>query len=356
MSVQTTGMGTPSFSIVVEELLRLGATRLIRVGTCGGIGRGIHTGDLVVATAAAPVDGSTRTYLHGDPFAPVADFGLTRGLVDAAAAAGVTPFVGPVATVDVFYNPDADYVSKWRGRGVLGFEMEAAALFLLAGREQGAGKDVRAACALTVSDTLVRGGDLGSHLPEPRGPGARDRHHDPGRARGRHRRHRDDRTRGVGDAGLAIPVGVNLTTIAVSSRWWLESANGSRRPGISTAWAWDHFVSRGRLTDPLLECWTTLAAPAAAMTSRVRVGSFVTNVVNRHPAVLARMAMTVADLAPGRVELGIGIGGHPSEHAVYGIDFPDARERAARLEEADHGHPGALLGWPVRLRRHSISS
>ena len=43
VSVQTTGMGTPSFSIVVEELLRLGATRLIRVGTCGGIGRGIHT-------------------------------------------------------------------------------------------------------------------------------------------------------------------------------------------------------------------------------------------------------------------------------------------------------------------------
>ena len=80
--------GHAAFSIVVEELLRLGATRLVRVGTCGGIGRGIHTGDLVVATAAAPVDGSTRTYLHGDPFAPAADFELTRALVDAAAAAG----------------------------------------------------------------------------------------------------------------------------------------------------------------------------------------------------------------------------------------------------------------------------
>ncbi len=154
VSVQTTGMGTPSFSIVVEELLRLGVTRLVRVGTCGGIGRGIHTGDLVIATAAAPIDGATRTYLHGDPFAPVADFELTRALVDAAAAAGVRSFVGPIATVDVFYNPDADYVSKWRSRGILGFEMEAAALFYLTGREQGAGKDVRAACALTVSDTL----------------------------------------------------------------------------------------------------------------------------------------------------------------------------------------------------------
>jgi purine-nucleoside phosphorylase len=54
----------------------------------------------------------------------------------------------------VFYNPDEDYVTKWRTRGVLGFEMEAAALFYLAGRAQGAGSDVRAACALTVSDTL----------------------------------------------------------------------------------------------------------------------------------------------------------------------------------------------------------
>lgn len=154
VSVQTTGMGTPSFSIVVEELLRLGGTRLIRVGTTGGIGRGIHTGDLVIATGAAPVDGSTRTYLHGDPFAPVPDFGLTRALVDAADARGVKPFIGPVATVDVFYNPDEDYVTKWRGRGILGFEMEASALFYLASRAQGSGQDVRAACALTVSDTL----------------------------------------------------------------------------------------------------------------------------------------------------------------------------------------------------------
>lgn len=154
VSVQTTGMGTPSFSIVVEELLRLGATRLIRVGTTGGIGRGVRTGDLVIATGAAPVDGSTRTYLHGDPFAPVPDFGLTRALVATAEQRGVRHHVGPIATVDVFYNPDADYVTKWRARGILGFEMEASALFYLALRAQGAGQDVRAACALTVSDTL----------------------------------------------------------------------------------------------------------------------------------------------------------------------------------------------------------
>ena len=154
VSVQTTGMGTPSLSIVVEELLRLGAKRLIRIGTTGGIGKGIHTGDLIVASSAAPVDGSTRTYLRGDPYAPTADFELTRALVDAARARGVEPFVGQVATVDVFYNPDDDYVTKWRARHILGFEMEAAALFTLASRAAATGDDVRAGCILTVSDTL----------------------------------------------------------------------------------------------------------------------------------------------------------------------------------------------------------
>jgi purine-nucleoside phosphorylase len=154
VSVQTSGMGTPSLSIMVEELLNLGARRLVRVGTTGGIGRGVKTADLVIATSAAPVDGATRTYLHGDPYAPAADFELTRALVDAARARGVEPHIGQVATVDVFYNPDEDYVTKWRARNILGFEMEAAALFYLASRAAAAGDDVRAACILTVSDTL----------------------------------------------------------------------------------------------------------------------------------------------------------------------------------------------------------
>ncbi len=154
VSVQTSGMGTPSMSIVVEELLRLGARRLIRVGTCGGIAAGLRTGDLVVATAACPVDGATATYLHGEPYAPAADFTLTRALVDAAAAGGVAVRTGLVASVDVFYNTDADYAQRWRERGVLAFEMEASALFYLAARAAAQGVDVRAACALTVSDVL----------------------------------------------------------------------------------------------------------------------------------------------------------------------------------------------------------
>jgi purine-nucleoside phosphorylase len=156
VSVQTSGMGTPSFSIVMEELLMLGVTRFIRTGTCGGVGHGLKTGDVVVATAAVPADGATRTYLGGDPFAPAADFELTRALVDTARAKGVEPNVGVVQSVDVFYNSQPDYASKMRSRNVVAVEMEAAALFFLAMRERGRGKDVRGACILTVSDTLVK--------------------------------------------------------------------------------------------------------------------------------------------------------------------------------------------------------
>ncbi|MEO6350729.1 MAG: purine-nucleoside phosphorylase [Candidatus Limnocylindrales bacterium] len=155
VSVQTSGIGTPSFSIVMEELLNLGVKRFIRAGTCGGIGRGLRTGDVVVATAAIPADGATRTYLHGDAFAPAADFELTRALIDTARARGIDVQSGVVQSVDVFYNADPDYASKMRSRGVVAVEMEASALFYLAMRELGKGNDVKAACILTVSDTLV---------------------------------------------------------------------------------------------------------------------------------------------------------------------------------------------------------
>jgi len=166
VSVQTTGMGAPSAAIVIEELLMLGVRRLIRVGTCGGIGRGIQLSDLVIASAATPFDGATRTYLHGDPYAPTADFGLVRGLVDSATAHGARHHVGQVCTVDVFYNPDPDYATKWRSRGVLAFEMESSVLFYLASRAAASGADVKAATILTASDVYSEEGGWGeSFLP-----------------------------------------------------------------------------------------------------------------------------------------------------------------------------------------------
>lgn len=156
ISVQTTGMGTPSLAIVLEELLRLGARTLIRIGTCGGIGPGLHTGDIVVATAATPLDGTTRTFLDGDPYAPAPDFELTRALVDTARARGVQPAVGPIASIDVFspYHQDPGFSVKWRSHGIIAFEMEASALFYMASRATAAGVNVRAACILIVSDAL----------------------------------------------------------------------------------------------------------------------------------------------------------------------------------------------------------
>ena len=149
VSVQTSGMGTPSLSIVVEELLRLGAQRLIRVGTCGGIASGMRQGDLVIATAACPVDGATATYLHGEPYAPAASFDVTRALVDAAEVAGVAPRTGLVASVDVFYNTDADYAERWRNRSVLRSRWRPPPLFFLAARA-----GAQAGCALIVGDVL----------------------------------------------------------------------------------------------------------------------------------------------------------------------------------------------------------
>jgi alkanesulfonate monooxygenase SsuD/methylene tetrahydromethanopterin reductase-like flavin-dependent oxidoreductase (luciferase family) len=130
-----------------------------------------------------------------------------------------------------------------------------------------------------------------------------------------------------------IPIGINLTSIGVSSEWWIESAQLVEQAGFAGVWCWDHHISRGRKSDPVLECWTTLTA-AAAHTSRLTVGSFVTNVMNRHPAILARMLATVWDQSGGRVQLGIGVGGSGPELPAYGIPLPEPVERLRILEEA----------------------
>ena len=99
---------------------------------------------------------------------------------------------------------------------------------------------------------------------------------------------------------------------------------------------------------PVLEQWTTLAA-AAAVTSSIGLGTNVTNVMNRHPAVLARIAGTVQAISKGRLTLGIGIGGNPAEHRAYGINFPTPDERAARMEEAIAVIRALWTGGPVTL-------
>jgi alkanesulfonate monooxygenase SsuD/methylene tetrahydromethanopterin reductase-like flavin-dependent oxidoreductase (luciferase family) len=142
------------------------------------------------------------------------------------------------------------------------------------------------------------------------------------------------------------PIGVSLGVIGVEAGWWLESVRRLEAAGYAGVWAWDHFMGRGAATTPVLECWTMLTL-AAGRTERMTVGSFVTNVMNRHPAVLARMVGTLQVATDGRAVLGIGIGGGAAEHAAYGIDFPPAPERVARLEEAVAVIRALWTGEPV---------
>jgi alkanesulfonate monooxygenase SsuD/methylene tetrahydromethanopterin reductase-like flavin-dependent oxidoreductase (luciferase family) len=143
-----------------------------------------------------------------------------------------------------------------------------------------------------------------------------------------------------------LPIGVTIRTIRGEPRWWLESARRLDEAGYAGVWAWDHFTGQGDPNVPVTECWTILSMAAAA-TDRIFVGPFVVNVMNRHPAVLARMASTLQIASGGRLILGMGIGGAPREHASYGIDFPEAKERVARLEEAVAVIEALWTGGPV---------
>ncbi len=152
VSVQATGMGCPSAAIVIEELVRLGVTRLLRIGTCGGLQPDLRLGDLIVAISAVPADQTAVHYVGGEPHAPTADWSLIHGAVHAAKELGRPLRVGPIVSSDVFYDPDPDRAGRWSQRGILGVEMEAAVLFTL-----GALRKVQAGCLLTVSDVIVEG-------------------------------------------------------------------------------------------------------------------------------------------------------------------------------------------------------
>jgi DeoD family purine-nucleoside phosphorylase len=153
VSVQTTMMGAPTTSIVMEELLNLGVTTFIRVGTCGGFG-GLDIGDVVVALAAASWAGIGRVLGGGEPTAPTGDIDVITALTHASRERGLVTHVGPIVTSDVFYDPHPDGVIRWGRRGYLAAEMETAAVYLLAMRERAKGRPVRAGTILTVSDVI----------------------------------------------------------------------------------------------------------------------------------------------------------------------------------------------------------
>ena len=114
----------------------------------------------------------------------------------------------------------------------------------------------------------------------------------------------------------------------------LELARHAESTGWDGLWFADHFMPNSDdVSDPLLECWSALAALAAAV-PRIRLGALVSGNTYRHPAVLTNIAASVDQISGGRVVLGLGAGWQENEHVAYGIDFYDTKERLARLEEA----------------------
>lgn len=158
VSVQATGMGGPSAAIVVEELCRLGAETFLRIGTCGALQPEIALGDLVTVTAASAFDGTSRTLAMIDGYAPVSDWSLTADIARAARSrSGRNCHIGPVASMDLFYDPRTDVDARLRALSILAIEMEAASVFTVAARNRR-----RAGCLLAVSDIIeghVRAGD-----------------------------------------------------------------------------------------------------------------------------------------------------------------------------------------------------
>jgi purine-nucleoside phosphorylase len=146
LTVQSTGMGGPSAAIVVEELIGLGALRLVRVGTCGALVPGLELGSLVVSERALCRDGASRALCDRDDIDP--DPELTSSL--AAAAPDATN--APTVSTDLFYDPDEAGHDEWTSAGAVAVEMEAATVFAVA-----ALRGAQAACLLGVSDTLVGG-------------------------------------------------------------------------------------------------------------------------------------------------------------------------------------------------------
>jgi DeoD family purine-nucleoside phosphorylase len=142
LTIQSSGMGGPSAAIVVEELVMLGARRIVRVGTCGALERGLGLGELLVATGALCEDGTSRAISGADRVA--ADPSLAAALAEASGGPS-----GDVASVDLFYeeHPVA------AGRPALAVEMEAATLFALA-----AARGFAAAALLVISDTFSPAG------------------------------------------------------------------------------------------------------------------------------------------------------------------------------------------------------
>ena len=145
-------MGMPTIGIYSQELFQFyDVTSVIRIGSCGSLDRDLHIRDLIIAQGACTDSNYADQYRLPGTFCPIGSWRLLRAAADEAAARGLNFKVGNVLSSDHFYN-DSRSTLDWTRMGVLGVEMEAAALYCNAARLK---KD--ALCILTVSDSLVGG-------------------------------------------------------------------------------------------------------------------------------------------------------------------------------------------------------
>ena len=142
VSVTSTGIGGPSASIALEELVQAGADTFIRIGTCGGMQLNVRSGDVVIASGAVRMEGTSKEYAPIE-FPAVADIEVVNALMKAADELNVDSHVGVVQCKDSFYgqhSPQRSPVCRqllekweaWKKLGVLASEMESAALFVVA--------------------------------------------------------------------------------------------------------------------------------------------------------------------------------------------------------------------------------
>ncbi|MGE7919835.1 purine-nucleoside phosphorylase [Viridibacillus sp. NPDC093762] len=152
VSVQGTGMGVPSISIYVNELMQeYGVQKLIRVGTCGAIQKDVKVRDVIIAQSASTDSKMNEIIFNGLDFASTADFDLLLKAYNAGKEAGLNLKVGNIFTADMFYSEE-NQNEKLARYGVLAVEMESAALYTLAAKY---GR--QALSILTVSDHIITG-------------------------------------------------------------------------------------------------------------------------------------------------------------------------------------------------------
>lgn len=153
VSVMASGMGMPSIGIYSYELYNFfGVENIIRVGSVGGMSDKVKLRDIIFGMGACTTSNFSVQYSLEGTFAPIADYTLMRTAIEEADKLGVRYAVGNLLSSDIFYNANKDANERWRALGVLGVEMEAAALYMNAAH---AGKRALAIC--TVSDHLLTG-------------------------------------------------------------------------------------------------------------------------------------------------------------------------------------------------------